>query len=261
MASAKIVSMSFDSLVAAIQAEPDDDLPRLIYADWLDEHGDPRGTFVRAQVALAQLPPDDPRRAEWAKLEKELLAEHEAEWASDLAEEPFGWCFHRGFVEVKLDLARFLEFENQWLDRPIVTGVHLYAPRLMDLDKVEMLCQSPRAERVRSLDLGFEWIRDAGAVLLASSPHLPNLAGLELGTNGIGDQGVAALANSEQLPALRYLGLANNLITDVGAAQLAESPHLTQLQRLDLSRNEITATAAAKLSRSVHLRQLRILTG
>ena len=30
-----------ESFVAAIAASPDDDLPRLVFADWLDEHGDP----------------------------------------------------------------------------------------------------------------------------------------------------------------------------------------------------------------------------
>jgi uncharacterized protein (TIGR02996 family) len=30
-----------DALIAAIAAAPADDLPRLVYADWLDENGDP----------------------------------------------------------------------------------------------------------------------------------------------------------------------------------------------------------------------------
>jgi uncharacterized protein (TIGR02996 family) len=43
-------------LLAGIKAKPDDDLPRLVYADWLDEHGDAsRAEFVRVQVELARL--------------------------------------------------------------------------------------------------------------------------------------------------------------------------------------------------------------
>jgi uncharacterized protein (TIGR02996 family) len=43
-----------DALLAAILAEPDDDGPRLVYADWLEEHGEPaRAEFVRVQLALA----------------------------------------------------------------------------------------------------------------------------------------------------------------------------------------------------------------
>jgi uncharacterized protein (TIGR02996 family) len=44
-----------DALLAAIRAAPDDDAPRLIYADWLEEHGQPeRAEFIRLQVLLAR---------------------------------------------------------------------------------------------------------------------------------------------------------------------------------------------------------------
>jgi uncharacterized protein (TIGR02996 family) len=44
------------SLLAAVLADPDDDAPRLIYADWLDERGEcDRAEFIRVQVALAQM--------------------------------------------------------------------------------------------------------------------------------------------------------------------------------------------------------------
>ena len=43
------------ALLAAIRAAPDDDAPRLIYADWLDEHGQPeRAEFIRVQIELAR---------------------------------------------------------------------------------------------------------------------------------------------------------------------------------------------------------------
>jgi len=45
------------ALLNAIIAKPDDDAPRLIYADWLDENGQAeRATIIRAQVKLARLP-------------------------------------------------------------------------------------------------------------------------------------------------------------------------------------------------------------
>ncbi|MGL4555777.1 MAG: TIGR02996 domain-containing protein, partial [Gemmataceae bacterium] len=38
-----------------IRADPDDDGPRLIYADWLDEAGDEaRAEFIRLQIARAR---------------------------------------------------------------------------------------------------------------------------------------------------------------------------------------------------------------
>src|SRR3712207_7138456 len=45
-----------DLLLDAIAAAPDDDGPRLVYADWLEEHGEQaRAEFIRAQVELARL--------------------------------------------------------------------------------------------------------------------------------------------------------------------------------------------------------------
>ena len=44
-----------DALLAAIAAHPDEDTPRLMYADWLDEHGQPvRAEFIRVQIELAR---------------------------------------------------------------------------------------------------------------------------------------------------------------------------------------------------------------
>lgn len=39
--------------LAAIQADPDDDDLRLVYADWLEERGDPRSEYLRVMVHLA----------------------------------------------------------------------------------------------------------------------------------------------------------------------------------------------------------------
>jgi uncharacterized protein (TIGR02996 family) len=44
-----------EGLLDAIRSAPDDDTPRLVYTDWLDEHGEPeRAAFIRAQVAEAR---------------------------------------------------------------------------------------------------------------------------------------------------------------------------------------------------------------
>jgi uncharacterized protein (TIGR02996 family) len=41
-------------LLAAVLASPQDDLPKLVYADFLEEHADPRGPFLREWVAAKQ---------------------------------------------------------------------------------------------------------------------------------------------------------------------------------------------------------------
>lgn len=39
-----------EAFLAAIEASPQDMLPRLVYADWLDERNDPRGEYLRLEV-------------------------------------------------------------------------------------------------------------------------------------------------------------------------------------------------------------------
>jgi uncharacterized protein (TIGR02996 family) len=50
-----------EDFLQAILENPDDDVPRLIFADWLEEQGDPRGEFIRLQCELAGLPEYQPR--------------------------------------------------------------------------------------------------------------------------------------------------------------------------------------------------------
>src|SRR5262249_36119795 len=43
-----------------IAENPDDDAPRLVFSDWLEEHGHPeRAEFIRLQIALARMNPGD----------------------------------------------------------------------------------------------------------------------------------------------------------------------------------------------------------
>ena len=55
-----------EAFLQSIRETPDDDAPRLIYADWLEEHGDARAAaraeFIRLQCQRARLPAYDPRR-------------------------------------------------------------------------------------------------------------------------------------------------------------------------------------------------------
>ena len=73
--------MSEKGLLQAILDAPADDVPRLVYADWFDDHGDSvRAEFIRLQCRRARLEPGDYtddalQRREWKKL-FEWCAEH-----------------------------------------------------------------------------------------------------------------------------------------------------------------------------------------
>jgi uncharacterized protein (TIGR02996 family) len=83
------------ALLAAVLDRPADDTPRLVYADWLDDHAQAeRAEFIRAQVAIARLlavarrSRHAPRRARAALAEaqtlqlreRELFAAHGGVW-------------------------------------------------------------------------------------------------------------------------------------------------------------------------------------
>src|SRR6202030_4321823 len=91
------------SFLHAILEAPDDDTPRLVYADWLDEHGRPeQAEFIRIQCQLEKVPPghlpppvldrrertrDTIRSTSRAKLvrrAKSLLKKHGKKWAGPL---------------------------------------------------------------------------------------------------------------------------------------------------------------------------------
>jgi uncharacterized protein (TIGR02996 family) len=79
------------ALLAAIRAAPDDDAPRLVYADWLTERGDPRGELITLQCRAEE----DPQIAERVKA---LLDEHGAAWKSVLPAPLRNASFRRGFL-------------------------------------------------------------------------------------------------------------------------------------------------------------------
>lgn len=85
-----------------ILAHPADPVPRWVFADWLDEHGDTaRADFVRTQLRRAALVPDDPACEPLLAHERRLLAEHGDAWRAELpAIGGIEWGeFHGGFVE------------------------------------------------------------------------------------------------------------------------------------------------------------------
>ena len=58
-----------EALIRAVCAHPDEDTPRLAFADWLDEYGDEgdrvRARFIRVQCEMTTLEEQAPR---WRKL-------------------------------------------------------------------------------------------------------------------------------------------------------------------------------------------------
>jgi len=84
-------------LLAEIYAAPDDDQARMVYADWLQERGEPRGELIALQ--LARTGGERPSKARRDR-ESQLLAEHATRWIGPLAKQVTkkSLVFERGFL-------------------------------------------------------------------------------------------------------------------------------------------------------------------
>jgi uncharacterized protein (TIGR02996 family) len=231
----------------AIRERPDDDAPRLIYADWLDGLGDPRGEFIRVQCELARIPASErARKTALEQREKSLLKEFQRDWLQTLKGLNFQFqdvTFQRGFLAEGKLIYRSQpwdapsEFTEHWREllqvEPGLRRVGLslyrdwcevkrmdYAPQLRALHfnclalsrrEVSTLLRWPVVQGLVSLDLSHNNLR-AGAECVAYAPSLDHLQELDLGWNQIGNRGARALASSSYLQSLKRLNLRGNCI-------------------------------------------------
>jgi uncharacterized protein (TIGR02996 family) len=257
-----------DGLLHDVCENPDDDAPRLILADWLDENGDTeRAELIRVQCELARS--TNKRRA--AALEKrsdELLKEHVYRWVEALPW-PTGvvWCdaykqwrygFRRGFViqatfssaraykaaadavfaATPLEEVRFARLTDRTVKQVAASP---YLARLSDLD-VSVLTFGTIGELNRpSNELG-----ESGGAVLLSSPHVGRLQTFNLNGNAVGDPGMAALAANPHFQSLRWLSAEGNGVGPVGARSLTAA-HLPALEAFHLARNRLGDEGALAL--------------
>lgn len=228
-----------EAFLQRIRAYPDDDAPRLIFADWLAEHGDPdRARFIRVQLALARLVEEpsgvgfdyETTRANLMREDQLLLEAHREEWEAPfrggLATSP---RFHRGFVEeVNVAARQLIARAAQLFDTGPIRHIHL-------------------------LDVG------GSAAAALSCTFLSRLRALTIPRQHAGEPLARAVARSPHLSGLKSLALPRNRFEDDAVAHLACSPTLTNLEELDLSENDLGETAAHILATSTHLGQLRNL--
>lgn len=69
-------SLRYDDFEQALRQDPDSIEIYLVYGDWLQSQGDPRGELIAVQYALMQELPNTGRRAELERRENHLLFQH-----------------------------------------------------------------------------------------------------------------------------------------------------------------------------------------
>lgn len=233
-----------------------DDRPRLVYADYLDDAGEPeRAELIRVQLALWRLSEDDPRRPLLADRQAELLVRNRAAWTADLAGLVLGVDFRRGIPDsASVDAATFLERGEELFHKLRVRRL-----RLLDTTPVmAKLFTSPLLAHIRELDLCSAELGNTGIALLAKSTQFKNLEALDIGFNSLTDTGIEILARSSNLPNLTALAINDNdSITDAGVTALADSPFFAGLTALDVSGNDIGESSIHAVVASPAMARLR----
>jgi uncharacterized protein (TIGR02996 family) len=224
------------TFLQAIREAPEDDTPRLVYADWLDEHDQPeRAEFIRAQIQMTRLSPHSRRRAVLLRRARELLAAHGDVWRQSLPKWARRRCqFQRGFVtHVACTALQFIEHGESLMRAAPVQSVRIYRGE----GRIVVLAESPHLAGLTALDLRSNLAGDVGAEALATSRHLQHLTTLRLAYNNIGAAGMRAMAASPYLSNLTRLDLYGNYLHgNLVLAELSAAPWLAHLIALDLGR-------------------------
>ncbi len=208
------------ALLAAIIAAPQDDLPRLVYADWLDERGEEsdaaQAEYIRLEIELARADPGErptTGRGGMGKRSAALLARHGAAWfpalsgRGDLLDRSGGYIdYWRGFpYRVTAPADRLLLVGDELTRCGLITSAKV---RDLDGDLLGRLGESPWVGRLRGADLfPARMARPIDWGALADAPHLGDLEELELSGGTLSAEAARRLADADPLPRLYRLEL------------------------------------------------------
>jgi uncharacterized protein (TIGR02996 family) len=253
------------ALLRAVIDHPDDDARRLVYADWLQQQGDPQGELIAVHSQLAHATANE--RAELEARAKALLDAHAETWTAELGDGVSHVTFRRGLAYAARVPVRTGILEV--LDRAPIRDLGFSADphdddddddddndgddddRRADSSRLAIareLAADPRLARVELLATGVRWGEDGLAALLAS-PHLDKLRGLQLADPDCQVHAGHALA-AARLPQLEFLALCGDWqgeLGDAGVVALASAqlPALRDLALLNVSCTEASARALA----------------
>jgi uncharacterized protein (TIGR02996 family) len=282
----------------AIHDDPADDLPRLAYADWLEEHGEAEhAEFIRVELRLAKLSRQDP---DWRPLflrELALIRAGKDRWFGRCRADWGHYEVRRGFIDqimartagsvvphadwlLACHALEDLSVRGDWAElRPLLphplTGVLARLvllpagagwPYLNPVVLGLPLAERPLVMSLHGHQAGPELVDD-----LLASPHLGRLSRLDLSSNRIGPEGLCRLLDGlSRFPSLEDLILCGQAVGPThgqhvpnigreGIVLLAEHPATARLRRIDLAANHLDTEGAAALARSPFLDQAQEL--
>jgi uncharacterized protein (TIGR02996 family) len=273
-----------DGFVRAICADPEDDTARLVYADWLDENGEPlRAEFIRLQCELDSTDPFAPGRRALCRREWDLIRKHGKQWIredsiADVVDPESLWhhppktCFRRGFV----DRAWFVSPDDFCRTAPVlfarapVTGISLWSPYTVPQDRQQWFQNTGFAIAMRELGLqnypvhepcGTEFPEPDEFRRMADSPEFTRLRSFAMNALYTDRRHLRILAASPAAANLRELDLSGNMcLVGEAWAALVETPAFAGLRSLRLDDSHLRASGLGALVNSPHLGDLERLS-
>jgi uncharacterized protein (TIGR02996 family) len=265
-----------EALLQSIFDNPEDDSVRLIYADWLEENGQPeRADFIRIQIELAKAGLSKERQGELRSREQALLETHRQKWDEELPADLRSGFYERGLPLYRGARRPTFGLPGGWIipeDLVWLGTGPSFDSRVAAVDSVLAELRRHNANGLR-IDSFFcpnygkrprRWL----AHLLAGLP--PGLRGLDIGPHFQSPEEEAdfeVLANAPNLSELTTLLVRASWATPATVRALAYSPFLRGLTTLRLKLDgyiwegrEAMNEGVAILASSSNLRSVRRLS-
>jgi uncharacterized protein (TIGR02996 family) len=201
-----------EPFLRAICADPEDDLARLVYADWLDENGEPeRAELIRLQIERARLRAGGTDSEELARRDIELRHARGDEWRRELPRlSGVNWHrFWRGFVSGAdvIEWRYYRDAEDALFAAAPVQFLHLSG--LYAGGAAEEFTRSPYLTRLRGLTLSRSYLGGDGGQAFWATPAFAGLEWIELRNDfPLADWQLRAIIDSRALRRLKELRIA-----------------------------------------------------
>jgi len=259
----------------AIVANPRDLLARLVFADYLEETGDPnhvaRAHLIRAQIALDDPATDAEEFDRLQAFETRLLDLFREEWDRELPMwllEEGAAVYLNGFVEhVQLSFTRFFRSANELFDAVPLRSIQLVPPsprpetivgqfdRLPRLSQIQSLKLGPDANELTYIPIQWDIFESPLFTEVMRCRTLTGVRTLDLARNRIDDRWLTAFAAVLPMSAfggtLEVLNLSDSYhLTDAGGDTLATAAGLSGLKRLILTDVPFTSATRSRLRRA-----------
>jgi uncharacterized protein (TIGR02996 family) len=230
-----------------------DDTPRLVVADWLEEHGSEsdrlHAEYIRVCLTLHRMPPWQPERRPLVQRRTDLENQFMLDWAGSLRSFPgVNTLQHeRGMICLHLEAAVLDRLDELFAlpDAAWVEGVRCWG---WPADAYQRLLTSPACGRLASLGLG-DCPEQAVRTHLSASPHVKQLGHLLLINARLTSAGWADVVGSGRLSPLTVLCLLGNRIGRASLTAMQKAGLVAHAVSLDVSQNQMSGQGIRSLTR------------